>query len=112
MFDTQDWTTVADKREDRQEYSDILDEDTGFSEVEPCLRLYRICSKCSTKSRPSKKIRLPTSSLLFDRSRALTCLFSPPTYLPPSLPALIFPLSVHVSVPAAVALSRAHCTYI
>ncbi len=33
MFDTQDWTTVADKREDRQEYSDILDEDTGFSEV-------------------------------------------------------------------------------
>lgn len=38
MFDTQDWTTVADKREDRQEYSDILDEDTGFSEV---------CASCS-----------------------------------------------------------------
>ncbi len=36
MFDTQDWTTVADKREDRQEYSDILDEDTGFSEVREC----------------------------------------------------------------------------
>ena len=33
MFDVQDWTTVQDKREDRQEYSDILDEDTGFSEV-------------------------------------------------------------------------------
>jgi hypothetical protein len=45
MFDTQDWTTVADKREDRQEYSDILDEDTGFSEV----RKYSSFSCSSTR---------------------------------------------------------------
>mmetsp|Transcript_15641 Transcript_15641/g.35813 ORF Transcript_15641/g.35813 Transcript_15641/m.35813 type:complete len:269 (-) Transcript_15641:175-981(-) len=33
MFDNSDWTQVADKREDRTDYSDILDEDTGFAEV-------------------------------------------------------------------------------
>ena len=51
MFDTQDWTTVADKREDRQEYSDILDEDTGFSEVGACSRncvaSERACTLCA-----------------------------------------------------------------
>mmetsp|Transcript_33780 Transcript_33780/g.69766 ORF Transcript_33780/g.69766 Transcript_33780/m.69766 type:complete len:248 (+) Transcript_33780:244-987(+) len=33
MYDTGDWTQISDRREDRKEYSDFLDEDTGFSEV-------------------------------------------------------------------------------
>ena len=32
-FDTSEWTQVSDRREDRKEYSDWTDEDTGFSEV-------------------------------------------------------------------------------
>mmetsp|Transcript_44922 Transcript_44922/g.70404 ORF Transcript_44922/g.70404 Transcript_44922/m.70404 type:complete len:183 (-) Transcript_44922:646-1194(-) len=33
MFDTNDWTQKSDRREDRGNYSDLMDEDTGFSEV-------------------------------------------------------------------------------
>eukprot|EP00961_Rhodomonas_salina_P203324 2743301-Rhodomonas_salina.1 len=33
MWDSGDWTQVNDRREDRKEYSDFLDEDTGFAEV-------------------------------------------------------------------------------
>lgn len=32
-FDTSEWTQVSDRREDRKDYSDWTDEDTGFSEV-------------------------------------------------------------------------------
>lgn len=33
MHDTADWTTQTDRREDRQDFSDWADEDTGFAEV-------------------------------------------------------------------------------
>mmetsp|Transcript_38229 Transcript_38229/g.93939 ORF Transcript_38229/g.93939 Transcript_38229/m.93939 type:complete len:237 (+) Transcript_38229:157-867(+) len=33
MFDSSEWTQVSDRREDRHDYSDWTDEDTGFSEV-------------------------------------------------------------------------------
>ena len=32
-FDAGDWTTLTDKREDRQNFSDWADEDVGFAEV-------------------------------------------------------------------------------
>jgi hypothetical protein len=32
-FDTSEWTQVSERREDRVNYSDWTDEDTGFSEV-------------------------------------------------------------------------------
>ena len=32
-YDSADWTTQTDRREDRKEYSDWTDEDTGFAEV-------------------------------------------------------------------------------